>query len=344
MTRSGIILAGVVVLDIVHIVDHWPYEETLSFIDRTEYAAGGPPHNAAAGLVKLGVPFPVTLFGAAGDDAYGDTMLANARSYGLDTARMTISPGAVTSHTHVISCADTGRRTFFAQLGVNNRLAVEHLLPRDSSAKLYYLGSPGVARHLDETDGWRKLLRIAREQGMKTCLELCPVAADLLRRHVTPCLPLCDYFVVNDYEAASLTGIATTRAARFDWNAAEAACRALLGLGVSELAAIHHPDGAIAVSGAGEVVRSDSVNVPRHEIVGSVGAGDAFYAGMLLGLHENWPLAKCLELGNAAAATSLHSPTTSASIRPWAECLAYAEEHGLRASGANGLVRGDGHA
>ena len=344
MTRSGIVLAGIVVLDIVHIVDRWPEEETLSFIDRTEYAAGGPPHNAAAGLVKLGAAFPVTLLGAAGDDAYGDIMLTNARSYGLDTSRMAIIPGAVTSHTHVISCADTGRRTFFAQLGVNNRLAVEHLLPRGSNARFFYLGSPGVAGHLDETDGWRKLLRAAREQGMKTCLELCPVSADLLRCHVTPCLPLCDYFVVNDYEATSLTGIATTKGARFDWKAAEAACRALLSLGVSELAAIHHPDGAVAVSAAGEAVRSASVNVPPHEIVGSVGAGDAFYAGLLLGLHENWPLAKCLELGNAAAATSLHSPTTSASIRPWAECLAYAEEHGLRAAGANGLVRRDGHA
>lgn len=344
MTRSGIVLAGIVVLDIVHIVDHWPEEETLSFIDRTEYAAGGPPHNAAAGLVKLGAPFPVTMLGAAGDDAYGETMLANARSYGLDTSHMAIIPGAVTSHTHVITCAETGRRTFFAQLGVNNRLDVEHLLPQDTNAKLYYLGSPGVARHLDETDGWRKLLRIARGQGMKTCLELCPVPADLLRRHVTPCLPLCDYFVVNDYEAASITGIATTNGARLDWTAAEEACRALLKLGVIELAAIHHPDGAVAISTAGEVLRSASVNVPQLEIAGSVGAGDAFYAGMLLGVHEDWPLQQCLELGNAAAATSLHSPTTSASIRPWKECLAYAEEHGVRVAGANGLVRSEGHA
>ena len=34
--QSGIVLAGIVVLDIVHIIDHWPAEETLAFIDRTE--------------------------------------------------------------------------------------------------------------------------------------------------------------------------------------------------------------------------------------------------------------------------------------------------------------------
>ncbi len=338
MSRSGIVLAGIVVLYIVNIVDHWPAEETLAFVERTEYAAGGPPHNAAAGLIKLGAPFPVTMLGAAGDDRFGEIMLANARSHGLDTSHMAVLPGAVTSHTYVMSSAATGRRTFFAQLGVNNLLDAGHLLPRDDSAKLYYLGSPGVARHLDESDGWRKLLSAALDKGMKTCLELCPVPAAILNLRVPPCLPLIDYFVVNDYEAESVTGLSVTRDGRLDWRAAEAAARALLAMGVRAMAAIHHPDGAVAVTRGGEVAMRGSVNVPPHEIAGSVGAGDAFYAGMLLGIHEDWPLGRCLDLGNAAAATSLHSPTTSAAIRPWAECLAYAASHGLRPVGANGLA------
>jgi sugar/nucleoside kinase (ribokinase family) len=152
----------------------------------------------------------------------------------------------------------------------------------------------------------------------------------VLKRLTTPCLPLCDYFVVNDYEAGSITGIEVAKNGRLDWAAAEAACRKLLELGVRQLAGVHHPDGAVAVTRDGEVARRTSVNVPHHEIAGSTGAGDAFYAGMLFGIHEDWPLEKCLDLGNAAAATSLHSPTTSASIRPWKECLAYAEKHGLR--------------
>ena len=333
MTRSGIVLAGIVVLDIVVIIDHWPAEETLSFVERTEYAAGGPPHNAAAGLVKLGASFPVTMLGASGDDRFGEIMLANARSYGLDTSHMTIIPGAVTSHTYVMSSAATGRRTFFAQLGVSNQLDVAHLMPRDDKAKLYYLGSPGVAGHLDRTGGWRTLLQAALDRGMKTCLELCPVPADILKLRVPPCLPLIDYFVVNDYEAESVAGLPVTRNGRLDWHKAEAACRALLDMGVRSMAAIHHPDGAVAVARSGETVRRGSVNVPPHEIAGSVGAGDAFYAGVLFGIHEDWPLGRCLELGNAAAATSLHSPTTSASIRPWAECLAYAAKHGSRTAG-----------
>ena len=331
MMRRGIVLAGIVVLDVIHIIDHWPAEETLAFIDRTEHAAGGPPHNAGAGLLKLGAGFPVTLLATSGDDAYGAAMLESAASYGLDTSRITVIPGAVTSHTHVMSCQDTGRRTFFAQLGCNNLMTVDHLLPPPgSTAKLYYLGSPGVARGLDASDGWRTLLAAARGMGMKTCLELCPVPADVLRQQVPRCLPLCDYFVVNDYEAGSLTGVDVAPGGKLSWQAAEFACRKLLDMGVAELTGIHHPDGAVAVKRNGEVSKRPSVKMEQSDIAGATGAGDAFYAGVLLGLHEDWPLDRCLDLGNAAAATSLHSPTTSASIRPWAECLAYAASKGLR--------------
>ena len=122
----------------------------------------------------------------------------------------------------------------------------------------------------------------------------------------------------------SITGIEVAPGGRLSWTAAEEACRRLLDMGVSELAGVHHPDGAVAVRRNGEVAKRPSVKVDQSEIAGSIGAGDAFYAGVLFGLHEDWPLDRCLDLGNAAAATSLHSPTTSASIRPWAECLAYA--------------------
>ena len=54
----------------------------------------------------------------------------------------------------------------------------------------------------------------------------------------------------------------------------------------------------------GAVSQRPSVNVAQSEIVGSVGAGDAFYAGVLFGLHEDWSLQRCLDLGNAAAAMS----------------------------------------
>ena len=330
MTRRGIVLAGTVILDIVNIVDHWPAEETVAIIQRTEHGAGGPPHNAAAGLVKLGAPFPVTLLGATGDDAYGAILRARAGDLGLETSGLKTVPGAVTSHTIVMSSAASGRRTFFHQAGVNATLQVSDLLPGESTARLFYVGAPGIAEGLDHSGGWPKLLQAGRARGMQTCLELVSVAPDVIQRLVLPCLPHCDYLVVNDLEASAITGIPTSHDESFDWEAAARACRRLLALGVARLAAIHHPEGAVAVASDGTAARRGAVNVPPYDIAGSVGAGDAFYAGMIFGIHEGWTLERCLDLANAAAATSLQSPTTSASIRRWDACLTYAQTHGVR--------------
>ena len=328
--RSGVILAGTSVLDIVHMIERWPDEEQIAFIRNTIHAPGGPPHNAAAGLVKLGATFPVTMICLVGDDAAGDTFIAKAAEHGLDTNHIIRVPGVPTDCTFVMTSMATGRRTFFVLPGVNATMTPAQVMPPHDEAKIFYLGSPGISVSMDAADGWRTVLKAARARGYKTAMELCPVPAELQRDRTRPCLPLLDYFVINDSEAEAVSGVAVTENGRFDRKAAEKACRTLLEMGVKELACVHHPEGAVAVSSSGECLFAPSVKVPQGEIVGTVGAGDAFYAGMLYGLHEEWPLAKCLALANASAATSLHSATTSSSIRPWAECLAYAEAKGLR--------------
>jgi sugar/nucleoside kinase (ribokinase family) len=330
MERRGIICAGTAVLDVNNIIEEWPMEEQIAFIRECIWAPGGPPHNAAAGLVKLGADFPVSLVGVVGDDAYGKVFLEKAAGYGLDVSNVRTIANMSTDYTHVMTSAKTGKRTFFYEPGVNNTLTAEQLFPQTQQAQIFYLGSPGLSTSMDKSDGWRKTLQRAKDLGFKTCLELCPVPPDTQRTHTRPCLPLLDYFVINDSEAEIITDLPVLRDGTFDFALAETAAIRLLDMGVKEVATIHHPHGAVAVRRNGEKAQARSVNVPPHEIISSVGAGDAFYAGMLFGLHESWSLEKCIELANASAATSLHSPTTSASIRPWTECLAYAVSKGLR--------------
>ncbi len=333
MTRSGIVLAGTVVLDIVHMIDNWPDEEQIAFIRQSIEAPGGPPHNAAAGLVKLGAPFPVEMICVVGDDAAGDTFLRKAQALGLNTSSVIRVAGHDTDVTHVMTSKITGKRTFFFRPGANGTMTAEHLLPADDKAKIFYLGSPGISSSMDATDGWRTALKAARTRGFKTCMELCPVPAGLQREQTLPCLPLLDYFVINDSEAEILSGLPVTRDSHFDPSLASAAAQVLLDQGVHDLVSIHHPEGAVAVRKNGEQAFAASVNVPQQDIIGTVGAGDAFYAGMLFGIHEGWPLARALALANASAATSLHSAATSSSIRPWRDCLDYAKAKGLKVSG-----------
>lgn len=50
-----------------------------------------------------------------------------------------------------------------------------------------------------------------------------------------------------------------------------------------------------------------SWRLPPEEIVGSVGAGDAFCAGLLYGSHERWQLTDSLQLAHACARASLQA-------------------------------------
>ena len=330
MIRSGIVLAGTIVLDIVHMIDQWPDEEQIAFIRQTIKAPGGPPHNAAAGLIKLGAEFPVTMICVIGDDAVGDTFITQVQHSGLDTSQVRRVKGGSTDVTHVMTSKATGKRTFFYRPGANGTISADQMLPADDSAKIYYLGSPGISTSMDGDDGWRDALRKARARGFKTAMELCPIPADLQRAQTLPCLPLLDYFVINDSEAEILSGLPVSKDGHFNTMFALTAAQKLLDLGVNDLVSIHHPEGAVALRKNGESETAPSVHVPQNEIIGTVGAGDAFYAGMLMGLHDSWPLEQCLTLANASAATSLHSATTSSSIRPWNECLDYAKAKGLR--------------
>jgi sugar/nucleoside kinase (ribokinase family) len=329
MQRSGIVLAGTVILDVVNIIDHWPQEEHLANILRSEYGAGGPPHNAAAALIRLKAPFKVKLIGAVGDDPYGEIFQTQALGYGLDTSCIQKFAGAITSHTHVMTAVKTGKRTFFHQAGANDLLEVDGLLPRDSNAKIYYLGAPGIAAKMDSNDGWVHCLEHAKASGFITALELVSMPAFVLQKLVPPCLIHTDILVINDHEASSITGIEVAPDGVLNVDATIDACQKLLDMGVSQVVAIHHPQGAVAKLKTGLMEKRGAIRVKTDEIAGSVGAGDAFYAGFLLGWHEGWSLEQCLDLGNAAAATSLFSVTTSAGIRSAKDCLAFAFERGI---------------
>src|SRR6202023_3101905 len=73
-----------------------------------------------------------------------------------------------------------------------------------------------------------------------------------------------------------------------------------------------------------------SINMPPERIAGTVGARDAFAAGMLLGLHEDVPINVALTYGVCAAAASLLDPTSSNGVNPLFECLHLFEEFGYR--------------
>src|SRR5438132_6143572 len=96
-----------------------------------------------------------------------------------------------------------------------------------------------------------------------------------------------------------------------------------------ELVVIHFPEGSFARTRKGDDYWQSSLNLPAKYIAGTAGAGDAFCAGVLLGLHEGWELRRCLLTGVCVASASLSDPTCTAGVKSLGASLALARKFGF---------------
>jgi sugar/nucleoside kinase (ribokinase family) len=182
-----------------------------------------------------------------------------------------------------------------------------------------------------EASGWDAVLRKARSVGLLANLELMTTGAERLAELGRPCLPHLDWLIVNDYEIGALAGRETRRAdGSTDPVAVARAIDDVLALGPIRLATAHFPDGAVAGGRDGLRIAQGSIALPASAIAGVNGAGDAFAAGMLYALHEQWPVQECLQLGHACAAASMRAVSTTAGVGTVAECLALTKRWGFR--------------
>jgi sugar/nucleoside kinase (ribokinase family) len=333
--RRGIICAGCWLVDHNNSISHWPEQETLTQIVARELQGGGPAHNVAIDLKRLDPGFPVWASGVVGNDEAGRLLIAACAERGIDPLGLHVIDGLATSHTDVMTVRSTGKRTFFHHQGANALLGPEHLAFENSRARILHLGAPGIhsrmdSPHQEDPSGWVTVLRNARAAGLRTNLEMISGPPDAIRRLVSPCLPYLDSLIINDYEAAILTGIEVISGGVTSASAARRAALGLLASGPLELVAIHFPGGCVAATRAGGVLARASLNVPDDAIKGANGAGDAFAAGLLYSIHEGWPINDGLSLGLCAAASALRSVSTTASVASIAECRALGERWGWR--------------
>ncbi|UVC08580.1 carbohydrate kinase family protein [Rhizobium sp. TH2] len=334
-TRRGFIAGGTWCLDRNRKIDLWPREDSVGIAWGLEERGGGPACNLAVDIKRLDPSLPVETIGLIGNDDAGRKLLAAADAAGLERRQMHVSDEEPTHMTEAFISQASGLRTHISDLGVSALLSPEHFDFSETSARFMHLGLPGIhpkmdAAWQDDENGWVTVLKAARRVGLETNLELCTVTPERLRGLILPCLPHLDTLIVNDSEIGALAEMVTVRDGRTDVEACTAASAAILGQGAMRLVTIHFPEGAITVGRDGARVLVPSVKVPAEAIVGPNGAGDAFAAGFMYGLHENWPIEQCLGLGHAAAACSLRTAGTTDGVVGWQECLDIARRWGSR--------------
>jgi sugar/nucleoside kinase (ribokinase family) len=286
-------------------------------------------------LARLEAPFPLAAVGLVGDDSAGEYIRKDCQTHRIDARQLRTSKEAPTSYSDIMTVKSTGRRTIFQQRGANAFLDASHFDFAQSNARIFYLGYLLLLDRLDQPDTVcgtvaAAVLRRAQDVGFKTTVDVVSEDSDRFAGIVRPALRFCDYCVLNEFEAERTTGIRILRGGGVDLGAIRSAAHELLAAGVREWVVIHFPAGAVAVGAGGEELAQASINMPQERIAGTLGAGDSFAAGVLLGLHQGTPMDVALTYGVCAAAASLTEPTSSDGVRPLSECLQLAEEFGYR--------------
>ena len=334
--RRGVLTAGTLCVDFNKSIARWPDEDTSNEVLAIDRQGGGSGFNMAIDLSRLDPSFPVEAMGVVGDDELGRFIAGELDAHGVKHGRLQALPGGMTQSVDAFNVLENGRRTHFYYQGVAADLTPDHFDFSGVSARILHLGLPGAHKRMDrawrdEPNGWVAVLRKARATGLTTNLELMTTGAERLAGLGRPCLPLLDMLIVNDFEVGALAGRATRGPdGTTDVAALRLAVEELLALGVKSWVVAHFPEGAVAAGRDGTRTALGSVALPADAVVGANGAGDAFAAGTLYGLHEAWPIAQALRLGHAAAAASMRAVSTTAGVAPVAECLAIADKWGLR--------------
>lgn len=319
MDRRGIACAGNFIIDHVKTVSSWPKEETLANILAEELGTGGSAYNVLVDLARFGLGIPLVGIGLVGDDADGSRILDDCLARGVDTSWVRTVTSAPTSYTDVITVRGTGRRTFFHNRGANALFGPEHVPAERLGCRVLNLGYLLLLDRMDEEDpelGTRaaRVLAEARKQGILTSIDVVSEHSDRFARIVTPALPHTDACILNEIEAGQTTGRELRAGDRLDLGATETAARDLLAKGVHRLVVIHAPEGSFGLPRDGAPIWQPAHALPEGYIVSTVGAGDAFMAGMLVGIHEGWELADSLRFATAASATCLRHATTTGGV------------------------------
>ena len=277
-----VLVVGSANVDFTVTVERLPREgETVSG-GRLHVGHGGKGANQAVAARRLGAE--VRFLGCVGTDTFGD-----------EIARHLLARGIATEGLHHTSEAATGTALIIVDAEGRNQIAV--------APGANCVLTPGMAEKREVDFEWADVLllqletalptvtwalRAARRHNVATILN--PAPAQPLPEEM---YPLVDFLTPNAGEAALLSGRPV-----HDPETARGAAERLLARGVGAVVITLGSAGALAADGTA------AVHYPAFPVqaVDTTGAGDAFNAGLAVGLAAGATLDQAMPLASAAAA------------------------------------------
>lgn len=291
--RSGIAVAGSILVDELNEIFAYPKAGELTKIVGVQKAVGGCVPNVGIDLKRIDDNLTVQAIGKVGDDENGLFVTEQLAKNGVDVKL--VKGKDKTSFTQVMSVKG-GQRTFFTYAGASADFGYEDFDFQNLQVKMLHLGYFLLLDKIDNGDG-EKILRKAQELGIKTSIDLVSENSDRYKL-VIPCLQYTDNLIINETEAGKITGIEPLN------ENLERIARQLKKYGVKERVIIHTPAVSVCLSEQGFFVLP-SFDLPDGFIKGTTGAGDAFCAGCLIGIYRDLTDEEILKLGSLSATAAL---------------------------------------
>ena len=329
--KKGICVAGNLIVDITYPIDGWPNEGELTTItDGITRSVGGAVCNDIVDLAKMDPEIPLTALGVIGDDAEGEFILEQlGRHKNIDLSML--RRDGRTSFTAVMSNNRSKARSFFQYRGANALFDENCINWNALDCDILHVGYILLLDALDAEDEeygtkMARLLAHAQEKGIRTSIDVVSETGNRFKKLVPPALKFTDFCVINEIEAQQVTGVTlrTGDNTLLPHNMKDA-LEAIKKLGVSTWAVIHCPEGAYCLDENGVYFDSPSIPMPKSDIKGTVGAGDAFCSGILYGAWKGLSLRESLRIANCAAVAALSEKGATEGLRTVEELMKFEE-------------------
>ncbi len=239
----------------------------------------------ASNIARLGAS--VGFVGKAGQDNFGDFVVAALQSASVDTSRIVRSTDGRTGICVVMSFPENYAMVSYP--GIREVFTAEEVdfdyvrQARHMHMSSYYI-QPGLR------PGAPRLFRFARENGLTTSFDPDTDPRGEWNPAIFDVLENVDIFLPNEHEARRICGT----------DDLEAAIQKLARYVKKVLVIKRGAKGVLAVSGG----RRLAASVFRIQPIDTTGAGDSFNAGFLYQFLKGAPLEECLIWGNACGAIS----------------------------------------
>ena len=332
--RKGIAIAGNILADIVKRVDCYPEIGMLANIEDVNMSVGGCAPNTAIDLAKIDRSIPISVIGKIGDDEYGRYVRSELSRYNIDCGRVSVSADKPTSFSDVMSLV-SGERTFFHARGANTEFSPSDIDISSLNSVILHIGYILLLDSFDEEDSeygtvMARFLHDVQIQGIKTSIDVVSDSTADYKAKIIPALKYCNYAILNEVESSMLSNLPP-----YDSDGAlnidniKRTMEFMAEQGVRDKIIVHCKKAGFCLDvPTGDFTVVPSLNIPKSEIKGSVGAGDAFCAGSLYGIYNDFDDKHILEFSAAAAACNLFAENSVDGIKSKNEIEKMSERYG----------------